>query len=73
MNNKDMYSSWDYLAVDIGVFVCFDNQVLVAVVFGCVREWHGVEWERSLDYGRITSPSSASHRPATESVSQLCM
>jgi hypothetical protein len=27
MNNRDRYSSWEYLAVDIGVFVCFDNWV----------------------------------------------
>jgi hypothetical protein len=29
MNNRDMYNSWVYLAVniDIGVFVCFDNRI----------------------------------------------
>jgi hypothetical protein len=43
MNNKDMYSWWDYLAVDTSVFACFDNRVLVAIIFGCVREWHGVD------------------------------
>ena len=27
MNNRDGYSPWEYLAVDIRVFVCFDNWV----------------------------------------------